>query len=206
MEVHCTKPHGTRLSGHLRPRQCSSPCRAHVSRAPSPWGMGCRADSWHMADAGDSPMLDNGRTGLGAHPTPWRRRPTRRSTGAAWSTLAPPAMPSTGELRSRYLATFLACSTLIIFIWACASGPQIPKFVSERATNAYELRNLRATSTAVNHVLSVTFWASAASCWACSVRVSSCLRACSVESSTNAAGDFTPANLCTKWKVASVFA
>jgi len=49
-------------------------------------------------------------------------------------------------------------------------------------------------------VASVAFWASAASCLVCSVSVSTCLRACSVQSSTNAVGDFTPDNFWTKSK------
>src|SRR5450830_1487156 len=55
-------------------------------------------------------------------------------------------------------------------------------------------------------VASVPFWASAASCLVCSVSVSICLRACSVESSKYAEGDCTPDNFWKKSKEALVFA
>ncbi len=55
-------------------------------------------------------------------------------------------------------------------------------------------------------VASVTFWASAASCLVCSDSFLSCLRACSVQSSTKTEGDFTPDNFWTKSKVELVFA
>ena len=55
-------------------------------------------------------------------------------------------------------------------------------------------------------VVRVTFWASVASCLLCSVSVSTCLRACSVQSSKNSEGDFTPDIFWTKSKAALVFA
>ena len=55
-------------------------------------------------------------------------------------------------------------------------------------------------------VASVTCWASAASSLVCSVSVVSCCCACSVESSMNSDGDFTPDILWAKSKAALVLA
>ena len=70
------------------------------------------------------------------------------------------------------------------------------------ATQAAWLNAFAALVLSGSALASVTFWAMATSCLVCSPSVSNCLRACSIESSMKAEGDFMPDNFSKKPKAA----